>query len=367
MSIKGGIIMAVEISIGLLSGANMVELSKIKTARNKGKSLILFPENYIVIDIETTGLDAKYDEIIEVSALKVQNGKIVDRFSSLVRPDYFFEFDEELDDDYSESFKNDLIVFDEVKGFYISEFIKDLTGITNKMVEHAPLITEVLHEFKKFIGADSILVGHNVNFDINFLYDNFSTVNHVLENDFVDTLRISRRLLPEIKNHKLKTLAEYFNISCDNMHRGEEDCIITLNILKELEQIAIDKFQNKDSFYESIKSQAHSRSDYDMAKSLNLPEFIDETSIFYNKECVFTGKLDKMIRKAAMQLVVDLGGSCGGNVTKKTNYLILGNNDYCSTIKDGKSGKQKKAEKLKLEGQDIEIITETVFYDMIEN
>lgn len=68
-----------------------------------------------------------------------------------------------------------------------------------------------------------------------------------------------------------------------------------------------------------------------------------------------------------MQIVADPGGINGDSVTAKTNYLILGNNDYCKSIKGGKSNKQKKAEKLKLEGQDIEIITENVFYDMMES
>ena len=66
-----------------------------------------------------------------------------------------------------------------------------------------------------------------------------------------------------------------------------------------------------------------------------------------------------------MQVVADLGGINQNNVTKKTNYLVLGNNDYCSTIKDGKSNKQKKAEEYRLKGLDIEIISENVFYDMI--
>ena len=91
----------------------------------------------------------------------------------------------------------------------------------------------------------------------------------------------------------------------------------------------------------------------------------DETHPLFDKLCVFTGTLEKMARKDAMQAVVDLGGKVANSVTKKTNYLILGNNDYCSTIKDGKSSKQKKAESLKLAGNDIEIISENVFYDMI--
>ena len=72
-----------------------------------------------------------------------------------------------------------------------------------------------------------------------------------------------------------------------------------------------------------------------------------------------------MSRKDAMQLVVDFGGSVGDNVTKKTNYLILGNNDFCQSIKDGKSNEQKKAEDLILKGHDIEILSENVFYDLV--
>jgi len=72
-----------------------------------------------------------------------------------------------------------------------------------------------------------------------------------------------------------------------------------------------------------------------------------------------------MSRKEAMQLVADVGGVNADSVTKKTNFLILGNNDYCPLVKDGKSNKQKKAEKLKLDGNDIEVIPENVFYDML--
>ena len=93
----------------------------------------------------------------------------------------------------------------------------------------------------------------------------------------------------------------------------------------------------------------------------------DVDNLLYQKVCVFTGELERMPRKEAMQIVVNLGGICGDGVTSKTNYLILGNNDYCKTIKDGRSSKQKKAEELKLKGQDIEIISEDVFYDMIDN
>lgn len=93
---------------------------------------------------------------------------------------------------------------------------------------------------------------------------------------------------------------------------------------------------------------------------------IDENNFFYNRHVVFTGKLEKMIRKEAMQLVVNLGGVLDKSVTKKTNCLILGDNSYNAILKGKKSKKRIKAEKLKLEGQDIEIIDELTFYDLLE-
>ena len=83
--------------------------------------------------------------------------------------------------------------------------------------------------------------------------------------------------------------------------------------------------------------------------------------------CIHWHIQKRLQRKDAMQLVVNLGGQCGDNVTAKTNYLILGNNDFCSLIKDGKSNKQKKAESLILKGKDIQILCENVFYDLVLN
>ncbi len=72
-----------------------------------------------------------------------------------------------------------------------------------------------------------------------------------------------------------------------------------------------------------------------------------------------------MVRKDAAQLVANLGGILGDGVTKKTNFLVLGNFDYCSTIKEGKSSKHKRAEQLILKGQDLQIIPESVFLSMV--
>jgi DNA polymerase-3 subunit epsilon len=91
----------------------------------------------------------------------------------------------------------------------------------------------------------------------------------------------------------------------------------------------------------------------------------DPDPAFIGRTFVFTGGLQKMVRATAEQLVVNHGGMVGHNITKKTNILVLGNLAYSSGIKDGKSSKWKKAEEYLVEGQDIEILSENNFYEML--
>lgn len=306
----------------------------------KGQSLIESFENFVVIDIETTGLSPIYDYIIEIGAIRYENDIEVERFSSLVKPP--------LCDD----------------GSYIDDYIVELTGITNEMLSTAPTIKEVLADFDSFIG-NSILIGHNVNFDINFLYDNFEEyLNKTLSNDFVDTMRLSRNLHITESHHRLLDLCKRYQLDYSSSHRSISDCELTYMCYKCLLSEINGTFGSFDAFIEQRKKYSHGVHAKDI-QSDNTD--FDVTHPLYEKVCVFTGALEKMPRKNAMQIVADLGGINGDNVTKKTNFLILGNNDYCKSIKDGKSSKQKKAEKLKLSGQDIEIIPESVFYDLIES
>ena len=306
----------------------------------KGKNKLILPNDYVVIDIETTGLSPELDDIIEVAGVRYKNGEKVDEFSSLVKPPR--EDGEE----------------------YVWSYITELTGITNEMLEDAPMLSEVIPKFYSFIG-DSVLVGHNVNFDINFLYDEFfKIVSKPLTNDFVDTMRMSRRVHPEEKHHRLKDLVKRYNITQENAHRALDDCEVTKEIYDSIKDDIRNLYGSFEEFKKQLKVKKKTKPLDARDISTDKTEF-DEDHPLFGMVCVFTGTLEKMPRKEAMQLVVDFGGEVGNGVTKKTNYLILGNNDYCKTIKDGKSSKQKKAEKLKLEGQDIEIIPENVFYDMI--
>ena len=180
--------------------------------KNKGNSIIDFPCDYCVVDIETTGLSPEWDNIIEIAAVKFSDGKIVDTFQSLLQP---------------LSFKGEVIS--------VNEFITKLPGITNQMLANAPKPKEVLTNFDKFLG-NSIIVGYNVNFDINFLYDAFETyLNKDLCNDFIDVMRIARKLHPELAHHRLKDMVDLFELTNENAHRAFSDCVATDACYKKLQ------------------------------------------------------------------------------------------------------------------------------------
>lgn len=149
------------------------------------------------MDIETTGLNAYENHIIEISALKYRKKKMIDRFVTLVNPNVM-----------------------------ISSFITNLTGITDEMVERAPCVEEVMDLFHHFV-SDEVIIGYNVNFDIGFLDVNLrNSTNEYLTNEYVDVLRIARRVLPYLSHHRQTDVAQYYGINIEGAHRAEKDCLI---------------------------------------------------------------------------------------------------------------------------------------------
>ncbi len=169
---------------------------KFSDERKKRSSRIsALPSDFIVIDVETTGLNPRFDEIIELAALKVINHRAEDCFQCLVKPKR-----------------------------PISGFITGINGITNEMVENSPLIGEALPLYLEFIG-DGILFGHNVRFDINFLREACIRCGlSPIINGFVDMLPLSRKAYRELPNHRLATLIRAFGIDAACRHRALADC-----------------------------------------------------------------------------------------------------------------------------------------------
>lgn len=178
--------MAIEI---VFSAGKVEILNGRKTARpGRGASILALLSDYVSVDVETTGLSPVYNEIIEVSALRVRGGQIVDRFSSLICPSDMSQVD---------------------------EYITALTGISPAMLETAPSAEKVFPAFLDFVGSD-VLVGHNVSFDVNFIYDACGSCGlPKFGNDYIDTCRLSRRVFPDLPNHKLATVAKKCGISQD--------------------------------------------------------------------------------------------------------------------------------------------------------
>ena len=173
----------------------------------RGKSLIASPEDYVCIDLETTGLRPSSDWIIEVAAYRMRSGKAEDRFVSFVRPGEIGK---------------------------VSSFITQLTGITREMVADAPLPEEVLPELFDFVG-DDMVVGHNTCFDMNFLYDGAVRAGlDPIGNDFTDTMRISRRTYKELPNHRLGTLAQHLDVVPTAAHRAAADVETTIRCYEQM-------------------------------------------------------------------------------------------------------------------------------------
>ena len=319
------------------TGVHMIDSNDPSLRPNRperGHSILKAYSDYVAVDLETTGLSPLYYEIIEIGAVRVRNGQPVEKYQSLVKPSCLDDFD---------------------------EYITALTGITPAMLVEAPEISDVLPAALSFIGND-IIVGHNTSFDVNFLYD--AAVDLQLgpvSNDYIDTMRLSRKLFPDMVNHKLQTLVREFGISRNVEHRAVDDAQMTAQCYEHMIDYAaknslLDKLSHS---YGHKSVRAADITAHDVSGNVDSP--------LTGQMIVFTGALERMTRKEAMQVVVDLGGINGDTVTKNTNYLVLGNNDYCKSIKDGKSNKQKKAEKYILAGADLQIISESVFYDMLEN
>ncbi len=158
-----------------------------------------YPKNYIVFDTETTGLDANNNEIIEYSFLKYVDNKLVDKLSSLVKP-----------------------------SVPIPEFITNITHISNEMVEDYSPIDEHLPKIIEFINGQ-VIIGHNILFDIKFLESSIKRSPLELDRvkfEYIDTVSLARKCIPDAPNHKLETLKNYLNI--DNIsHRSESDCEVT--------------------------------------------------------------------------------------------------------------------------------------------
>ncbi len=225
----------------------------------KGQSL---DEKYVVFDIETTGFSPVTNRIIEIGAVKVENGEITERFSTFVNPQVPIPF-----------------------------HIEKLTSINDSMVMDADPIEVVLPQFLEFVG-DAILVAHNANFDVSFIKENAKRQGIPVDFTYVDTVGIARALLTGQSKYTLDAVAKTLGISLENHHRAVDDAECTAEIfVKFIEMLKKDNILDLASLNELGKSSVeairklHSYHIIILAKNqtgrINLYRLVSESHLTY--------------------------------------------------------------------------------------
>lgn len=198
-----------------------------------GRGEWIFPQNYTVVDVETTGLHPEWDRVIEIGALKIKNGKPGEQFSSLLRPPF------------------------QQWGKYVTPTITDLTGITNEMLEKAPEAAKVLQQFEKFLGPDPV-VGYNVEFDMAFLEEHFQKLlGRPLPNNWVDVLPMVQFLFPHWEHHRLADAVAHYHLTNERAHRAFSDVEATWQVFAKVQQDALRVYPDAEKFFTALKRGLH--------------------------------------------------------------------------------------------------------------
>lgn len=379
---------------------------KLNARNNKEK---ISEYDYVVFDFETSGLNSKYAEIIEISALKVKNRCIVDTFNTLVKPS------KPIDQKSSE-----------------------INGITDEMLKSAPSLEDILPCFIHFI-ENYPLVGHNIStFDLPILRRVSTDYMGIsITNTYIDTLQLAKKRISNLPDYRLSTIAAYFTIDYSGAHRALIDCEITQKcyeklltltpinvvhtnntshhykteltnvtkslrelqgflmgivsdgILTETEIFALKKWLDdnhelkgqypfdrvyciiEDALDDSILEQS------ELNEMFNLfNECIDpvkkcsstiKTITIKDKTFCLTGDFSNATRKEIENLIISLGGICKSSVSGKTNYVLVGSLGSPDWVCGNYGTKIKKALELQKNGNPIQILNEKDFFKVIKN
>ena len=277
-----------------------------------GMGIVAYPNTYIVVDLETTGLNPVNDEIIEISALKYVNNQLVESFTHLVNPQ-----------------------------LPINWKITQITGIDDEMVAQAPTIDQLLPSFLEFIGSE-ILMGYNFNFDISFLINKLNKYGYpTLTNNYIDVMQLAKLHLKNMVNYKQTTIAAYFTINTQGAHRASVDCEMCAACYWKLKE---------------LYRQAQSRSPWQATATGT------NTQPLAGQSLVLLGELEKASFHCLEGLIERLGGLLQSKVTPETNIVIVG-------MGDAKVLKQKdflQAEALKKQGYPLYLLQEANFINSLQ-
>lgn len=210
----------------VIFGCEMYMVDDTQPMVQNPKDVLIDEEIYVVYDLETLGLNAHKNEIIEIGAVKMQGRRIIDRYSQLINP-----------------------------GKKVPKKITEITSITDEQLENMPTIEEVLPKFMEFVG-DATLVAHNAPFDVGFLKrDVKKYLGYEYNPAIIDTLQMARDLYPEQKGYGLKPMTKFLKVSLENHHRAVDDSQATANMFA----IFLERYLDK-----GIKTQKEMNGAFDL-------------------------------------------------------------------------------------------------------
>lgn len=309
--------------------------------------------DFVAIDLETA--NACRSSICQIGITEVVKGEIQASKSWLVRP----------------------------MNNYYDSFNIEIHGITPEDTKNSPSFPEVWEEVAPYLEG-KLVVAHNTSFDMYALRDAFDLYNMSYPTfDYFCTLRIARHIIKGCYSYSLNIILNHLGIEFREHHKADSDsygCAKLLLRCLEIDDSTLGDLEDKYLFHRGkfapntfiahlAKKKSYKGTSSNVSKgSINIldeleehPDLIDEGNYFYGKTVCFTGKCQYGIRKELLQKIKDIGGIPTDSVTKSTEVLVVGQQDYRVVGDDGLSGKQKKALKLLGEGQNIEILSEAEF------
>ncbi|MCX6732644.1 MAG: 3'-5' exonuclease [Candidatus Roizmanbacteria bacterium] len=166
----------------------------------------MFDKSLAIVDVETTGMSARHNRVIEIAIIRIEGNKIADTFTTCINPE-----------------------------IHIPSFITHLTGISQKDVDGAPIFGKVKHKVKKILKG-ATFVAHNAWFDYSFIQNEFERVSIPFESKRCCTVRLSRRLYPQYKSHSLASVIDRCGFGYENRHRAYDDAFVVWQLLKKIKK-----------------------------------------------------------------------------------------------------------------------------------
>lgn len=249
-------------------------------------------------------------------------------------------------------------------------------GITPDDTRNSPLFPEVWKEVLPFL-QNKIVVAHNTSFDMYALKNAFDKYDMEYPTfDYFCSLRIARYTIKGCYSYSLDVVLDHLGLKFGKHHKADDDsrgCALLFLKCLESESCSLEELESRYNFHRGMfspskfKAQQKNEKPYkykDVIDSLETnPDLIDENNYFFGKSVCFTGTCQYGVRKDLLQKIKDIGGIPMDSVNKNTDVLVVGQQDYRVVGSDGMSSKQKKALKLLEQGHDIEILSETEFYN----